>query len=228
LQNVTFCLRLIARGNWRDVPPWLASMSDPDYLLNERYPWLTFRAVRRIERYLRERPGARVFEYGSGGSTLFWRRWGCSCVSVEHDEAWMNRVKRWIGDDPRCELRLVTPDPVPDRGTDADPSDPLGYRSGDPAFRGYSFERYARQIEQFPDASFDVVLVDGRARPSCLMHAIPKLRPGGIAILDNADRPYYLSRMSGHLGSFGRETFIGAAAAVATINRTDILTRERS
>lgn len=222
------CLRLIARGDWRDVAPWLASTANPDYLLNERYPWLTFGAVRWIERYLCERPGARVFEYGSGGSTLFWQRMGCSCVSVEHDEAWWKRVKGLVGDDPRCELRLVIPDRIPDRGAQVhfDPADPHRYRSGDPTFGGYSFERYARQIEEFADASFDVVLVDGRARPSCLMHAIPKLRCGGIAILDNADRPYYLSRMSSHVASLRRATFVGAAAGVATINRTDIFTRE--
>jgi predicted O-methyltransferase YrrM len=42
-----------------------------------------------------------------------------------------------------------------------------------------------------PDQSFDVIVADGRARPACLRVAMPKLKPGGLLVLDNAERPWY-------------------------------------
>jgi hypothetical protein len=35
-------------------------------------------------------------------------------------------------------------------------------------------------------------LVDGRARPACLVHGMPKVKVGGLLVLDNSDRDYYL------------------------------------
>jgi hypothetical protein len=44
---------------------------------------------------------------------------------------------------------------------------------------------YVRAISRFKDASFDFVLVDGRIRDFCILAAIPKIRPGGMLIVDN-------------------------------------------
>lgn len=54
-----------------------------------------------------------------------------------------------------------------------------------------NFKAYASAIDAYPDGHFDVVMVDGRARTSCLVHALPKLRKGGLSILDNAEREHY-------------------------------------
>ncbi len=47
---------------------------------------------------------------------------------------------------------------------------------------------YADAIEEFADGSFDFVLVDGNICLSCVRKALAKLKPGGILILDNAER----------------------------------------
>lgn len=59
-----------------------------------------------------------------------------------------------------------------------------------------SFEEYVKSIEEYPDESFDLVLVDGRHRSFCIPHAIPKVRPGGYLMLDNSDRRGYRDAIS--------------------------------
>lgn len=47
--------------------------------------------------------------------------------------------------------------------------------------------RYVRIIDEVSDESLDFVLVDGLARSWCALAAIPKLRPGGLLVIDNAN-----------------------------------------
>ena len=54
-----------------------------------------------------------------------------------------------------------------------------------------SFFDYASFIDQYPDNYFDLILIDGRARPSCFMHAAAKVKHGGYVVLDNAERVSY-------------------------------------
>lgn len=53
-----------------DLPRWLKSMAMRRKPLSYALPWLTFDAIRAIEEKIR--PGQRVFEYGSGHSTVYW------------------------------------------------------------------------------------------------------------------------------------------------------------
>ena len=46
---------------------------------------------------------------------------------------------------------------------------------------------YAAQIDGFPDAWFDFILIDGAERNACIRAATRKVRPGGWIVLDNAD-----------------------------------------
>jgi hypothetical protein len=69
-------------------------------------------------------------------------------------------------------------------------SDPDHYSSG--GTKDVNYKNYASLIDYYPDEYFDIVLVDGRSRPACIKHAAPKLKKGGLMVLDNADRSYYL------------------------------------
>jgi len=176
----------------------------PGYLLAAPSPWLTFGALEFLGRRLRR--GMRIFEYGSGGSTLFWVRADASCVSVEHDPAWFADVLRRLPSSATVDYRLVEPEPAEGSG---DPAEPDDYASTSAAFRGRRFRRYAAQIDDFPDGHFDVVLIDGRARPSCIKHAAPKVAAEGLLIVDNTDRAYYVERTSSYLAPFEPRRFEG-------------------
>jgi hypothetical protein len=54
-----------------------------------------------------------------------------------------------------------------------------------------SFYDYATKIESYPDDYFDVVVVDGRARPSCFKHAVRKVKRTGLLAWDNTTRDRY-------------------------------------
>ncbi|HKO93603.1 MAG TPA: hypothetical protein VJU61_20760, partial [Polyangiaceae bacterium] len=66
--------------------PWFTSQAVTRSPLGDEAPWIPFVARRWLARQLR--PHLRVFEWGSGGSTLFLARRVAELVSVEHDAEW--------------------------------------------------------------------------------------------------------------------------------------------
>jgi len=54
-------------------------------------PWLNFAAIDFIKNFLENKKNLQVFEYGSGGSTLFFLKKGYSVVSIEHCKEWYNK-----------------------------------------------------------------------------------------------------------------------------------------
>jgi hypothetical protein len=217
------CRILASPGQRKHLLRWLRSR-DPNYVLDAEIPWLTFDAVDELLKRLPPNPV--VFEYGSGGSTLFWLKHGARCTSIEHDSQWFALIRqRNAHNNERLDYRLVPP--VAEPGiTNRDPADPHSYRSTDPTFTQHTFRNYVQQIDEFPDAYFDIVLIDGRARPSCLMHSVPKVKRGGLLILDNAERDYYLAKTSAHLQSFVRNEFSGVGPTTRTMWRTDFYERQ--
>jgi FkbM family methyltransferase len=168
--------------------PWLASLGQSP--LKDARPWITFAAARFLEQQVSL--DSRVFEYGAGGSTLFFSQRVTELVTVEHDRQWLQETASKVRWHPaRCwRAHLVQPvarsEPM---RHDAD--DPEAYASTDPRFRGMSFRHYASTIDRYPDNYFDVVLIDGRSRPACFKHAVAKVKFGGLIVLDNAERPQY-------------------------------------
>jgi predicted O-methyltransferase YrrM len=162
---------------------WLRSMLPGHSPLHDEVPWITFRAIDWLDRYLT--PEMSVFEYGAGGSTLYFAKRVRSVVSVEHDEGFFKWVQEILARRAldNCQLMLHTPQPC------TDSSQP--FASYQDKYRGQCFESYVRAIDGYPDRSFDLVLVDGRARLACVKQAIAKLKPGGALMLDNTDRPAY-------------------------------------
>jgi len=186
-------------------------------------PWIAFGAIDFLQR--RDLSGARVFEWGSGGSTLYWlSRNAKTVISIEHDANWYKLVQERI--DGRADLRLIE-SAVDESATADDIADPVAAVSADVPSFGRRFTAYAEAIDSFEDESFDVVLVDGRARPSCIHHGAPKVRQGGLLIVDNADRDYYLAQTASCLDGFDARWFSGAAPGLSMRSTTAIFARER-
>jgi hypothetical protein len=209
-----------SRGQARHVFRWLRSQTQ-GFLLNAPSPWLTFDAIDWLSRYLRD--GMRVFEYGSGGSTLFWLRRDIWLVSVEHDEGWYRLMVERLSGRAHVDYRVVRPEAGVASGGDA--ADPHAYLSMDGNAQGMTFRRYAGSIDEFPERSFDIVLVDGRARPSCIYHAAPKVKLGGVLVLDNADRAYYLAKAGVALRDFECKEFRGPGPCDSLQWQTNIFIR---
>lgn len=155
--------------------------------LDPAYPWINAGAVR----YLRARltPHMRGFEFGAGRSTVYFSRLMGSLVSVEHNEKWRRKVaallqRFQIGN---VTLAFVPPGADTPCGTGRPPIwEKLGLTPRNPEFAPY-FDH----ILAYPDAHFDVVLVDGRARVECALNAMDKIAPGGLLVLDNSEWEKY-------------------------------------
>ncbi|MCI0621946.1 MAG: hypothetical protein L0387_09790 [Acidobacteria bacterium] len=222
----TFLLSLLyCPRQCKHVFRWLRSLQR-DYLLNQPSPWLTFDAIQFLEGHLRR--DMRIFEYGSGGSTLFWLTWGASCVSVEHDQCWHALVCQRLGSSTAIDYRLVTPQlNPPEQKIPVDWADPEECVSSDETYRGSNFRNYVSQIDEFPDDSFDLVLIDGRARPGCIKHSRCKVKIGGLLVVDNADRDYYFAQTLTYLENFERRHFFGAGPLNSYPWMTDIFLRRK-
>lgn len=182
----------------RQVRPWLRSLRSRGDPIRDGMPWITVGAIPVLAGAVSR--GARVLEWGAGGSTIFFLRAGAALTTVEHEPSWADRVRREVarlGDEAaaRWSLHVVLPEENPET-IPGDPADHRDYRSGREGEGQRRFESYVRVAEHLAPASFDVVLVDGRARPSCLVAATPLVRPGGLLVLDDSERERYAAAVS--------------------------------
>ncbi|MDD5218185.1 MAG: hypothetical protein PHN49_00610 [Candidatus Omnitrophica bacterium] len=179
---------------WRSLkfcPRWALSLVYRN-VLEGAQPWLTYAAIEFLEQVLTSE--MRLFEYGAGGSTLFYAGKVREVFSVEHDRRWYEKVAGKLNQIgyQNCCLKLIEPEPA--SGTvGQSASDPDAYVSGAAAYRDKTFKAYARAIEEHPEQYFDVIVIDGRARPSCFKHAVKRLKPRGFLVLDNSERDRYAS-----------------------------------
>jgi hypothetical protein len=157
----------------------------------------------------------RVLEFGSGGSTLYFKENVSYVYSVEHDAKWFEVVKSICRTSNNIELNLITPE--------LDKNAPEKYRSKHGLFsEGQSFRNYSHGADHLQDAYFDLLLIDGRARSTCLENSISKLKPGGILIFDNSDRESYQDIILKLLEGWEIEKFAGVTIFNAFFNQTSI------
>jgi hypothetical protein len=187
--------RALFKGNFpslsafRYYSKWKALLNkDP---LSSKLPWITFEAIEFIDKNISK--SHRIFEYGGGASTLFFLSKVAEVVTVEHDQQWFQMLKEKIGhpDSVRWSGQLVMPEKF-SHALNLDKSLPTDYFSGHPTDQDVTYKSYSTFICRYEDEHFDLVLIDGRARTSCLFHAIPKVKVGGFLVLDNSERKYYL------------------------------------
>lgn len=179
----------------RDAPRWAASLVRR---LRRRelgvephpVPCITFGALDWLQSAIR--PEWRVFEWGSGASTLYYADKGAEVVAVEHFEPWANLVGSKLRD--RGSRGSVLHRPA-ERGESR-----TGATSARPEFAGSNFDRYVSAIDEV-GGFFDLIVIDGRARVACGARAEAHLAPGGVILLDNSERARYepLFRQFDHL-----------------------------
>src|SRR5688572_24230390 len=69
---------------------WLKHLQDGKNSVADNMPWLAFGAIDFLKKIVRS--DMFVFEYGSGGSTLFWSTHAKKVVSVEHEPSWYEKM----------------------------------------------------------------------------------------------------------------------------------------
>ncbi|MDD5348914.1 MAG: class I SAM-dependent methyltransferase [Chthoniobacteraceae bacterium] len=139
--------------------------------LQLQLPWFSLPSIEFLDRFVT--PAMEVFEYGAGGSTLYFARRAGRVVSTENDPAWVERVERALASG--------------------------GFGNAEVQYRPFDFH-HAEGFEQsdylhsIPQRLFDVIVIDSAeedetmVRPACFRHAEARVRPGGIIVVDDAWR----------------------------------------
>lgn len=168
----------------------LFSIFDADEMVRMDLAWWSYPAMRRVDEYLAERPGARIFEYGAGASTVWLAKRSAQIDSVEHDTSWAESVKKMLADTGNAKLHVVPP-------TAATPDTTV--RSGRVGHTDLDFANYVSTIDEV-GGPFDLIVVDGRARVDAFRRSLDHLADDGVVVFDNIRRKRYwdvLSAMPG-------------------------------
>ncbi len=178
-------------------------------------PWWTFESADLVAAHLAERPGARVFEWGSGASTAWLSRRAGEVVAVEHDAEWADQVRPLTG--PGARVLTVPPAPASPAST---------ARSRKPGFEDLDFGAYVAAVDD-QDGVFDLVVIDGRAREACLARAVRHLAEDGLIVFDNVDRRRYRDAIAAQPGIEVRWTR-GLTPSLPYPTRTALIRRSRA
>ncbi len=156
----------------------LFAIHDLDALERLDVPWWTFESADLVASHLVSHPNARVFEWGSGASTLWLAARSQSVHSVEHHGGWGEQLRARLPENVTLEVVAPSPSRAPAVG------------SAKPGHDHLDFSAYVAAIDAVP-GTFDVIVIDGRAREACLVRAVQRLSPSGLIVFDNVDRRRY-------------------------------------
>ena len=127
-------------------------------------PWLTTGAITCLEDFFATHDNPYVLEFGSGAKTLWMAQRTSNLFSVEHCKKWHAAISKKLASTlGDVEKRLI-----------------LHSRPYDCVWSSFEPE------------SFDLIIVDGRDRVRCIKAALLLLKKGGIMMLDNSERYWYI------------------------------------
>jgi len=123
-------------------------------------PWFTYAAIHFLNQKL-EGKSLRIFEFGSGNSTIWFASKNQSIVSVEYDAEFYEIIKPQLKAFNKVEYLQAS------LGVDYN----------------QSILKYKKE--------FDIIVIDGRERVECARNSIQALKDDGVIIWDNSDREEY-------------------------------------
>jgi hypothetical protein len=148
------------------VSLWLKSKKDIKTISSlppeEHFPWLTLDSILFLEKFinsLKEKNlPVRVLEFGSGSSSIYFARKGCTLVSYEHSAEWANTVIEYLKRFSLTEKVAL----------------------------GSVGKVYHTIGSKYPMESFDIILCDGyQSRIPYFLNSLHTLKNTGISIIDD-------------------------------------------
>ena len=174
------------RKGQKHLSTWFKSLFaiyDLDKLVDLDLAWWPFKTMEILEVKFQKNQHEqkyKVLEWGSGASTIWLLRRGFEVTSIEHDEVWGRQVlvkARNLG----LNFKLIMC--APERSSH--PKRPSNKRG----FEHLDFENYVNAVPA--KTMFDLIVIDGRSRESCLKVAWSHLKRDGIILFDNSNRKRY-------------------------------------
>ncbi len=178
-------------------------------------PWWTLDSASLVDEFLSVRPRARVFEWGSGASTIWLEKRATEVISVEYDPEWTQLMQTIVGPGTTVVEVSASPDPHPEV-----PSGMWGHK-------GLDYSSYVAAIDA-ARGDFDLIVIDGRARTACLDKAVERLAPGGMIVFDNTNRARYRKALESVAPMFEPTTTSGLTPALPWSTHTTLLRKTHS
>ena len=206
----------LLKSTWHYLPQWNRTVKRDNDPLSYDQPWIVFGAIDFLKAILAK--DMVVWEYGSGSSTLFYARRVEKVYSVENDELWYNHLERFLEEK---QITNVTYMLHQDEGEAKLTDEKFVSKSANKLFR-----KYVESIDIISDNSLDIVMIDGRARSSCISQSIPKVKKGGYLIVDNSDRDYFANNQElFHLDKWEAKHFVGQTPYTFSFSKTSFFKR---
>jgi hypothetical protein len=166
-------------------------------------PWMSWKAIDFLQGHIT--PGLRVFEWGGGGSTIFFADRGCHVTTVESSEFWKQVIQNRYRATERSgslEIRFIP----------AETRDPRAVTD------------YIQSIDD--GAPWDIIVIDGLeeayiSRIDCIRHISGAVRKGSIAVLDDSYRSGYKDAPN-ILQGWERRVFRGLGSGRLGVTQTDV------
>jgi SAM-dependent methyltransferase len=138
-------------------------------------PWLSQGAVAYLNSFLKK--DMLLFEWGSGRSTLWFSKRVKKVVSIEYNKSWFDRIIAKIKENnlKNIDLKYIA----------------LEHKIESPTQRHYpKIPDYVAEIFKSESESYDVIVVDGHYRLTCVEHCKKYLKNDGILVVDNSNREH--------------------------------------
>lgn len=126
------------------------------------YPYYTPGAIKFLRKNIHK--NVKVFEYGSGQSTIWWSKMCVEVHAIENNENWYQRISA-KADKNIAKIHF--------------------YNTQN------TYDKYIDSVNEFPDKYFDIIIIDGRERVECIKKAVKHVKDGGFLVLDDSHRLKY-------------------------------------
>lgn len=154
--------------------------------MNVTRPPIAEDAYKWLQNYIS--PQMRVFEYGSGSSTLYFGNNVQLIVSIEHSPNKFYKLENHVKKVRyNFVYKLIQPveDPTPF------PYSHISYGTTNANYLCHNFKNYVNYINEYLDNFFDVIFINGMSRASSIVASTWKIKKNGIIALNNSGRYVY-------------------------------------
>lgn len=170
-------------------------------------PWMTYPFIEFILKKLQ--PHHKIFEFGSGSSTLFFAPKVQKIVALESNKKWHEIMQIKLGEIGAKNVELVLMEDALEN----------------PTYENFA-QNYATNSKNFaPDLqnNFDFIIIDSLKRFSCAKNSIEAIKPDGAIILDDSERQHYKKIFDFFAEKkFRKQDFFGIAPGQFRIKNTTV------
>ena len=181
-------------------------------------PWWSYPAIDKVEAFLKARGDrTRVLEFGAGASTAWLAKRCVEVHSIEHDLEFADQIEPLLAGYGNLTLHRVK--------VSTTRADQPAVRSRRRGHEDLDFTPYIAMVEEI-GGTFDLIVVDGRARVASLAASSPHLAEDGVIVFDNANRSEYKVGIAG--SGLHAEFLRGLAPSLPYPSTTALLTRKET